>query len=399
MQWTYRSQNGGKCLNPLFSMKVLYILHIAEMHGSIISLFNTIAGQKVMGIEPVLVIPDGRPCDEGFAERVKELGTKCYRVPLVQSIVSKDAYNAWPFMQRIRFFYSIYRRKYYSYKLMSKIVRSERPSIIHTNSGVIHEGYWAAKRYGIPHVFHIREYQDKDFEWKIIPSKSIFCWMLKHSHVITITNALNSHFRLEKCRNAYTIYNGIYSQKKTSLIFPKEDYFFCASRISKEKGFDDVILSFAEYAKTHPTYKLLLAGEGSKSYIEQLKELALTSNCNDKVVFLGAIDNVFDYMKKARALIVGSYNEGFGRMTAEAAFAGCLVIGRNTGGTKEILDKTGGFRFENLEELVASMNKVTELKDNAYKEKARYAQCQATEWFSTEQNIEKVYSLYQEIVK
>ena len=380
-------------------MKVLYIFHIAAMHGSTISLLNTIKGVMEKGVEPVLVLPTGTSSDEGFNWCIEDLGAKCFRIPLIQSIVSQEIYDKWSFKQKALFLYSIYRQKYNSYKLVARIVRSERPSIIHTNTGVIHEGFWAAKRYRIPHVFHIREYQDKDFGWKIIPSKRFFCWMLKRSHVISITNALKSYFRLDNSKNVHIIYNGIYSRKKTSMAFPKGNYFFCASRISKEKGFDEVILAFAEYSKTHPDYKMLLAGEGDKSYIEQLKELTIKNKCNDKVIFLGAIDNVFDYMQKAKALIVGSFFEGFGRMTAEAAFAGCLVIGRDTGGTQEILDKTGGYRFVNHEGLIASMNHVAELQETSYRRKAEYAQTQATTWFSTEQNAETTYSVYQKMTK
>ena len=43
-------------------------------------------------------------------------------------------------------------------------------------------------------------------------------------------------------------------------------------------------------------------------------------------------------MSKALALFVPSSFEGFGFITVEAMFCGCLVIGRNTGGTKEQFD-------------------------------------------------------------
>jgi glycosyltransferase involved in cell wall biosynthesis len=38
-------------------------------------------------------------------------------------------------------------------------------------------------------------------------------------------------------------------------------------------------------------------------------------------------------MAHATALIVSSYHEGFGFITVEAMFNGCLVIGNNKGGT------------------------------------------------------------------
>lgn len=42
----------------------------------------------------------------------------------------------------------------------------------------------------------------------------------------------------------------------------------------------------------------------------------------------------FLLLKYASALLVASPSEGLGRMTAEAAFAGCMVIGYNAAGTK-----------------------------------------------------------------
>ena len=119
----------------------------------------------------------------------------------------------------------------------------------------------------------------------------------------------------------------------------------------------------------------------------------------ESIVFLGHIDNPFEYMKKAKALIVGSYNEGFGRMTAEAAFAGCLVIGRNTGGTKEILEKTGGYSFIDNDGIVEAMKDIEQLSDEEYLKKAKHAQKVAQQLYSTEQNIDAIYSFYLDIMK
>ena len=104
-------------------------------------------------------------------------------------------------------------------------------------------------------------------------------------------------------------------------------------------------------------------------------------------------------MKKAKALIVGSYNEGFGRMTAEAAFAGCLVIGRNSGGTKEILKKTGGYTFVNNDGLINAMKDIELLSDEEYIKKAKHAQKVAQQLYSTEQNVDSIYSFYLKILK
>lgn len=92
------------------------------------------------------------------------------------------------------------------------------------------------------------------------------------------------------------------------------------------------------------------------------------------MIFEGFQTNVKSYMTKAKTLIVASPAEGFGRMTAEACFDGCLVIGKNSCGTKEILEQTGGFLYNTQQELIAKMENVASISDEEYKEKALQAQ-------------------------
>ena len=104
-------------------------------------------------------------------------------------------------------------------------------------------------------------------------------------------------------------------------------------------------------------------------------------------------------MNKAQALIVASRCEGFGRMTAEAAFCGCLVVGHNTGGTKEILDVTGGFPYEGgAEMLEQKMEEIAALSDKEYRLMAEKAQQEAVVHFSNEAYVDGVYSLYKKIM-
>ncbi len=379
-------------------MRVLYILHTTEMHGATISFINSIKGLIKKGIKPVIVIPSNSN-DCLLQEHLNNTNIVYYKSTIIQSTIDNQQYNKLSFFNKLRFFVFLYRRKRLSFKELDRIVRKEKPDIIHTNVGTIHEGFWVAKKNHIPHIFHIREYQDRDFNWRIIPSKLLYCWILKRSFVITITDALGKHFRIEKYSKRRTIYNGIYEKEKTALMILKEKFFLCASRISKEKGLSDVVRAFSLFHQTYPNYSLVIAGKGSPHYIEELMCIAKEGKCEESIVFLGHIDNPFEYMKKAKALIVGSYNEGFGRMTAEAAFAGCLVIGRNSGGTKEILDKTGGYSFIDYDGIVKAMKDIEQLSDEEYLEKATQAQKVAQQLYSTEQNIDAIYSFYLEIMK
>jgi glycosyltransferase involved in cell wall biosynthesis len=145
-----------------------------------------------------------------------------------------------------------------------------------------------------------------------------------------------------------------------------------------------------------------MAGIGQDKYISQLKNIINSLPCRKSVKLIGHQKDVRPWMRKAKALVVASYNEGFGRMTAEAAFCGCLVIGRNTGGTKEILNVIGGFPFENddaVNGMYKRMDEVANLSDSHYQEMAERAQLKAVGLYSNESYVEKVYAVYQQLLK
>ena len=83
-------------------------------------------------------------------------------------------------------------------------------------------------------------------------------------------------------------------------------------------------------------------------------------------------------MRKAKCCVGPSHFEGFGFITAEAMLNGCLVIGRNTSGTKEQMDRgvelTGSeiaLRFTTQKELehqleVAVCNEYYDMRQRAF---------------------------------
>ena len=144
----------------------------------------------------------------------------------------------------------------------------------------------------------------------------------------------------------------------------------------------------------------MLLGFGDEKYIGQLKSICKDKGIESNVEFLGYKENVLEYIKQAKALIVGSFYEGFGRMTAEANMLGIPVIGRNTGGTKEILEMTkGGFLFDTVEEMVKYMKEIVLKTDKEIQEFMILPQKTSVDLFSNEQHIQKVIDLYNIVLK
>lgn len=368
-------------------MKTLCILHSTVMGGATISFLNLAEGLIRKGVEIVVVIPCA---DETFIKELKRIGAKY--------IVTTIAFSAYSETDVSRKTWKIYYSKMVSLFKLIRIIRKEKPDVIHSNTGVVHEGYLCGKIFHIPHVWHLREYQDLDFGLKIIPSKKDFIKKLKKSNVIAITKDILSHFQLIESPKHKVIYNGIMHEKQVSLIPTKDNFFLCSSRISPEKGHEDVIRCFAKFHEERPDYKLIILGFGEEEYCSYLQKVCEELKCTESVIFEGFKKDVTSYMCRAKALIVGSLNEGFGRMTAEAAFCGCLVIGRNTGGTKEIIDEIGGLSFNSNEVLFQHMNFVATMEKEAYMSIVSAAQQKAVELYSIEQNIANIYSFYQSII-
>lgn len=383
-------------------MKILFINNTKDFPGSAISLLNLFKGLKAKGVELILAGPKLESAL--FQEKLMELNVPYITIynhkniwPKIRKGSLKDriiSYILWP-SKIIRLQFHII----YAKSCIYRIIETYKPDIIHSNSGVIHEGVICAKKRGIPHLIHLREYQDLDFGMCIYPSKSSFERLLRDTYVITITKDILYHFNLQKYPKARVIYNGIYPEEMVAWKWPKEKFFLCCSRINPGKGHDDVIKAFSNFAKQQPDYRLKILGNGPDDYIKYLKQLAVNLGCEEKIEWEGFSDNPYKYMIKAKSLIVASLSEGFGRMTAEASFAGCIVIGRNTGGTREILQNTGGYLFDTNDGMERAMHQVAELNEIKYKEMIVKSQNYSVNNYSNESNVENTYNFYMDVIR
>lgn len=379
-------------------MKIMYLVHSTVEGGATLSFLTLVKGMISHKITICIVVPNSELISHFFEEETKNMGIPIYRIYMCQSVLVAPR-KIWKYpMYWIRRRFLLRIQKYYSRKRLKNLIQKINPDIIHTNTGVLHEGFEVAKELGIPHIWHLREYQDLDFGLTIYPSFTSFCKKLKESYVISITNDILSHFTLEKYDKALVVYNGVFRSIDYTYDLNKENYFLCASRISPEKGIDCTIRAFAKFNEKYKNFKLLIAGFGNDKYVEELKKLSQELECDKQIKFCGFITDIKKYMSKATALIVASYNEGFGRMTAEACFCGCIVIGRNTGGTKEILENTGGFLFDDTTDLEKKMEMVAKLDANGYDNIASLALNKAISSYSEESYVNKIHNLYLSII-
>lgn len=233
------------------------------------------------------------------------------------------------------------------------------PSIIISNSSAISHGFLIAKILKIPHAWHLREFLDLDYSLKFYFGNAISKRIISYSdYTIATSKAVKAHFKIDK--NCFVGYDGFtyidsYDESKSkSQKHNHNNYIFSiVGLVSKNKGQEEAIRAFYSVSKEYPDIELNIVGGGNIDGVENLiDELRI----KEKVNVIGYIHDTSAIYKKSNIILVCSKNEAMGRVTLEAMAHGTPVIGKNSGGTPElIIDGYNGFIYDNIEDLSNKM--------------------------------------------
>ena len=220
--------------------------------------------------------------------------------------------------------------------------------LIYSNSSIISAGAWASRILELPHIWHLREFGDLDYHREPLEG-----WQTTRSNInranatISVSNAVRRHLCTSPDDdNNFVIDNGVFrretfdslyqlrEQRAASLSRRHPFTFVLVGRILDGKGQHTAIKALSILKKKAIEARLILVGGGGTS---ELQTLASRLGVSDQVWFRGYVEEPVREMLGADALLMCSRFEAFGRVTAEAMGTGLAVIGRNSGGTPELI--------------------------------------------------------------
>lgn len=380
-------------------MKILYIASDTIWGGANVALYNLIDILRKEGNEIRVILPSSKG---RLYSELKKINIQVYSFYYELTIKPNSRYFVIRTLKRML----LIPNRIIVQNRINSIISNYRPDIVHTNVGPLDYALDICKKKSIPHIWHLREYQDLDFGLSFYRGKDAFEKII-HSDGnfnIAITRGVFSHWHLNKDKDT-VIYDGVFDSGSVKIHdnSKKGNYFLFVGRIDSAKQPDLAIKAFCDFSNINNHYKLLLAGPSlDPVYLDYCKKIIRDNHMEDRIEFLGQRKDVYQLMANAIALIVPSRFEGFGFITAEAMLNGCLVIGRDTAGTKEQFDNglssTGqeiGLRFSTISELITCMQRsISEDLSHTI----ALARSVVIENYSSKKSAEKVFDYYKRII-
>ena len=287
-----------------------------------------------------------------------------------------------------------------------KFLKQNKFDIVHINTSYHYAIAKAAKKLNIPVVWHIREFLEEDQKRRFINKDFALKTINDSTKIVAISKSIEDKYKPYFGEKITKIYNGIdletYLNQSKTIFNSQKIKFICTGAIVEYKGQHLLLEALGKLKnKGLDDFEVLLIGNNVGPYMARINSLIQEYSLQSNVKILGRQNNVERFYKDADIMFVGSRAEAFGRITVEAMLGGCLVIGANSAGTKEIIDheKTGLlFDHENIDDLCEKISFALSHKEEM-KKIADAGRTHAKENYSAEQNADEIYKLYDEILK
>lgn len=317
-------------------MKILYISSDFNRSGAALAMIELAENMQKLKNDVILLYP-------GKGEAVKEAVKRGLSCRIIRSYewvkpLNKKESVSEKVKWTLKHLYNII-----SIIRICHLIRAEQVDIVHNNTLWGYVGCCAAKITKTILVWHMRELLEQQQGIKIRWAKFGKLLINSSDALIAISNVVKEYYSQKFDQyKIHLIYDGVDRDrmyKKEHLLFKNDTIeLMIAGGIRKNKRQADVIDAVQILNDQGFKIHLSIVGDDSTQYAKNLKERVNKMGLGRLIVFTGETSDIASFWEKSDIAITASEYEAFGRVTAEAMLAGCVVIASDSGANQEIVN-------------------------------------------------------------
>ncbi len=371
--------------------KILYLITKSNWGGAGKYVYDLALEAANRGFE--VTVAAGKPSGEGeLLTRLQQAGIRTIPLPSVKRNIQflGEFNNLWQLI---------------------KLLKRERPDIIHLNSSKIGGlGALAGRLARVPKIIftgHGWAFNEERFflsQWLIGLSHWITI-LLTHQTIAVSKQTAKQLLKFPWVKNKITtIYNGLdipqfLDKKEARIKLSPEDqdtiWLGTIAELHKNKGLDILLLAFKQVLARVGGLSLIIMGEGEER--ENLAHLIAKLNLTNNVQLLGRVEMAATYLPALDLFILPSRTEALPYAVLEAGAASLPVIASRVGGIPEIItDEQSGLLVTagNYKDLSLAIEKLLTHKDLA-KKYGQNLKNKITAEFTQKSMLDQTFALYQ----
>lgn len=376
-------------------MRVCYVADYAhKVSGSGHSLLSLMICLRQQGVEPYLVCHV--PCE--LIDIAKEEGISTAVIPFKNHIASGTRITTGASVKDMG-------KRAYNRVLIGRAtsyLRRNRIELVHINS-LLSVDIWAiaARKAGIPYVWHIREYMGPDHNRSILNQQFVMRALHRADAVIAISHSIKEYWEPRFHGTASLVYNGISAEAyadDTPKFLGNTLRCLIVGRVTQGKGQMDAVKAIEQViaAGNRHIYLTIVGYRGIEPYELELKAYIERRHLDEYIELVDYTYDMTAYRRKSDIGLMCSRMEAFGRVTVEYMMSGLLVFGTNSGGTPELIENgVDGFLYP-----VGDIAALARLMLYAYEHRsemqamAKKGQKKAVEEFTIERTVREILNIY-----
>jgi glycosyltransferase involved in cell wall biosynthesis len=216
--------------------------------------------------------------------------------------------------------------------------------LLWTNSSITPVGALAAKSLGIPHIWHLRELNGKEYGYEFCVGEAAAVELLSTASCrVAVSRTVKAFYENLGCGHCNWVYNGIGPDTRLAMRHASRwsggaSRLVIVGRVTEVKGQSTAIEAISKLRSAGYPVILRVVGDGD---IESCRKLAHRLGANGWVEFTGFSEHMDEHYRWADIALSCAGIEAMGRSTAEAMSWGLPVAGHCGAGTGELVADSG----------------------------------------------------------